>query len=60
MNEHFRCTCGYETVSEENAIRHATVWHASEEERQNSDRLRARIRTMIYSTDRPFSFDLEQ
>lgn len=53
----FQCTCGYETTNEANAIRHAAVWHASESERKDLERLKTRVRTMIYSPFREFSFD---
>jgi hypothetical protein len=57
MTDIYMCTCGFESESEVNAIKHAAVWHASESERNDLDRLKRRIRTMIYNPFREFSFD---
>jgi hypothetical protein len=53
----FQCTCGFETESEANAIRHASQWHATDDDRNDLERLKMRIRIMISSLFRPFSFD---
>jgi hypothetical protein len=60
MKDFFECTCGYQTESEVNAIRHASQWHASDEERSDLERLKIRIRIMISSPFREFSFDEAQ
>lgn len=60
MKDFFQCTCGFETESEVKAIRHASQWHATSEERNDRERLKMRIRTMISSLYRPFSFDQQQ
>jgi hypothetical protein len=57
MLNDFYCTCGFESPSELRAVEHAIQWHASDAERQDEDRLKRRIRTMIYSFDGQFSFD---
>jgi hypothetical protein len=57
MNDFFQCTCGFETESEANAIRHASQWHATDDDRNDLERLKTRIRVMISSLFRPFSFD---
>jgi hypothetical protein len=56
--DYYQCTCGYDTTNEANAIRHASMWHATEAERQDLERLKSRIRIMISSLNSPFSFDL--
>jgi hypothetical protein len=60
MKDLWKCTCGFESESEANAIRHAAVWHAKADERNDLERLKTRIRTMIYSPFREFSFDQKQ
>lgn len=60
MTDLFQCTCGYETTNEASAIRHAFVWHAKPEERNDLERLKTRVRTMIYASFREFSFDQQQ
>jgi hypothetical protein len=60
MKDIFTCTCGFETESEASAIRHAVIWHAKDGETNDQERLKARIRTMIYSIHRGFSFDEQQ
>jgi hypothetical protein len=57
MKDFFQCTCGFETESESNAIRHASQWHATDDDRNDLERLKMRIRIMISSLFRPFSFD---
>ena len=57
MKDFFQCTCGFETESEVNAIRHASQWHATDEERKDRERLKMRIRIMVSLLFRPFSFD---
>lgn len=60
MKDLFQCTCGFESESESSAIRHATVYHAKDGERNDVELLKTRIRTMIYSPFREFSFDQPQ
>lgn len=57
MKDFFECTCGYETSNEINAITHAIRWHLSDAERKDLERAKTRIRTMISSPFREFSFD---
>jgi len=59
MKDLFQCTCGYESTSEANAIQHAFVWHTKDEERIDLERLKSRVRTMIYNPFREFGFDLD-
>ena len=60
MKDIFTCTRGYESTSEANAIQHAFTYHAKAEERNDPERLKTRIRTMIYSPFREFSVDQQQ
>jgi hypothetical protein len=55
----FLCTCGYESTNESHAMRHAFVYHAKAEERNDVELFKRRVRTMIYSApwSREFSFD---
>jgi hypothetical protein len=60
MKDLFLCTCGFESNSEANAMRHAFIYHAKDDERIDPERLKVRIRTMIYTHVRDFSFDQQQ
>jgi hypothetical protein len=54
----FACTCGFKSPRESLAIQHAVRWHLSADDRTSIERLKARVRVMIYSVfGLGFSFD---
>jgi hypothetical protein len=52
------CTCGADFETEQQAVRHVTKRHATEEQIADQDKLRTRVVVWIYSNS-PFSWQKE-
>jgi hypothetical protein len=57
LSGYYQCTCGFEFEFESDAVMHVAACHVKEEAQEFERYLKDRVRVMISSPFKPFSFD---